>query len=176
VFSFKLAGINTPITLNSPRKIQDFLETLKSYNPHGPATYHSPYLVLEKRRANCLEGAIFAAFALRQLGFTPLILDLTAAAQRYRDPVYKSIRELVMSYFHEYTDDYGHKTLRSYSLPVNLKQFDYLIWATSPKPLKYIEDYLFKVKHFSILTHQQIASLRHADLIEIKMGKLKIWP
>ena len=159
--------------LSSPQKIQNFLETFKSYNPKGPDTYYSPRLVLQKKRANCLEGAIFAALALRQLGYPPLILDLTATAHdfdhviapfktknrwgaisksnhavlRYRDPVYKSIRELAMSYFHEYTDDNGHKTLRSYSLPINLKQFDKKGWATSEKPLQYIEDHLFKVKN-----------------------------
>lgn len=188
--------------LNSPQKIQNFLETLKSHNPKKGDTYHSPSLVLKHKRAHCLEGAIFAAAALRQLGLPPLILDLTATAHdfdhviapfkikncwgaisksnhavlRYRDPVYKSIRELVMSYFHEYTDDNGFKTLRSYSLPINLKQFDHLNWATSKKSLKYIEDYLFQVTHFPIISTTQISKLRRADPIEIKSGRLKIWP
>ena len=110
----------------------------------------SPRLVLRNNKCHCIEGAIFAALALRFHGYKPLVVDLTAskddfdhviavfkkdgkwgaisktnhAVLRYREPVYKSIREIVMSYFHEYANDDGKRTLRSFSLPVNLSRFD----------------------------------------------------
>ena len=98
------------------------------------------------------------------------------AVLRYREPVYSSIRELVMSYFHEYTDDrgLGRKTLRKYSVPVDLSVFG-TDWITSDEDLWHIHDYLDSVKHFSILTRKQIRNLRKADEIEIKMGELVEW-
>lgn len=184
--------------LTTPRKIQDFLETFKSYE-HRKDTCDSPRVVLRKKWANCLEGAMLGALALRERGQAPLLLDLTATAYdldhvispfkingywgalsksnhavlRYRDPVYKSIRELVMSYFHEYTDDYGDKSLRSYSQPINLKIFDHLNWTTTEKPLWFIEKHLSETKHFKILSNSQRASLRSIDPIGIKAGKLR---
>ncbi len=201
MFNLTPRELKTLRPLTTPRKIQDFLETLKSYEGR-PASCASPRLTIKKGWATCLEGALLGALALRERGLTPLLLDLTAtnydfdhviapfkikgcwgalsksnhAVLRYRDPVYKSIRELVMSYFHEYTDDYGDKSLRSYSNPVNLKIFDKQNWMTSEKPLWTIEKRLYTVKHFSILTASQRASLRPIDPIEIKSGRLKIWP
>ena len=95
------------------------------------------------------------------------------AVLRYREPVYKDIRELVMSYFHEYTDDKrkGRKTLRSFSDVIDLSVFG-KEWLTSRENLWHIHDYLDSVKHFDILNREQIRGLRKADAIEIKMGEL----
>lgn len=143
---------------------------------------------------------MLAALALRVHGYPPLVLDLTATAYdfdhviapfkirncwgalsksnhavlRYRDPIYKSVRELVMSYFHEYTDKDGDKSLRAYSKPVNLKIFDQQNWMTGEKPIWFIEKHLYAVKHFSILNAAQRASLRRIDPLEIHTSNLRI--
>jgi hypothetical protein len=155
-------------------------------------------MVLEKNRCHCIEGAILAALILRVNGYVPLLVDLTASKKdfdhviavfekngkwgaisktnhyslRYREPVYSSIRELVMSYFHEYFNDKGEKTLRSYSNPVNLSIFDSINWMTCDEEIWEIPNYLVEVEHFQILTKSQIKGLRKADEIEIKAGKI----
>jgi len=187
--------------LNSPAKIQDFLDTMKRNFEEGGLTFLSPMAVLEQRICHCTEGAVLAALALRINGHPPLVLDLTAnkidldhvvavfkikgkwgaisktnhAVLRYREPVYNSIRELAMSYFHEYFDDQGRKNLRSYSMPVNLKKFDKENWMTTKEDINYIPEHLVKVKHYPILNRSQINSLRKADKIEIDAGKLEEW-
>ncbi len=186
--------------LNSPKKVQDFLNSLKINFEEEGDTCMSPRMVLKKGKAHCIEGALLAAVALRFHGREPLIVDLEAARKdfdhvvavfkengkwgaisktnhavlRYREPVYKDIRELVMSFFHEYFLDNGKKTLRGYSLPINLKKFDKLGWMTSENEVWYVPDYLTKVKHFDILNRAQISALRRADKIEIEAGKLVV--
>ncbi len=98
------------------------------------------------------------------------------AVLRYREPVYRDIRELVMSYFHEYTDDKGKgkKTLRSYSMPVDLSRFGYE-WIFSEQDLWHIHEHLEKARHYKILAKGQQRKLRKADAIEIKMGELVEW-
>ncbi len=148
-----------------------------------------------------MEGAMFAATALRMYGHQPLVLDLETsdkdfahviavfqtgklwgaisksnhASLRFRDPVYMTIRELVMSYFHEYFNDNGFKTLRSYSRPVDLARFDKRGWMTSEKPVWYIPEYLAKIPHIPIAPKSAIRQLRRADEIEIQAGKLVEW-
>ncbi len=183
--------------LNTPIKIQDFLNTLKINFEEGGDTCFSPRQVLKFGKAHCIEGALLAAVALRFHGFAPLIVDLESTKKdfdhvaavfkkngcwgalsktnhtvlRYREPVYKTVRELVMSFFHEYFLDNGKKTLRRYAL-VDLSRFDKLHWATSDEDVWYIPEYLTRVKHFDILTKSQIRGLRKADKIEIESGKL----
>lgn len=188
--------------LRTPRRIQDFLNKIPLNTARsGSDTCLSPRMVLRRRRAHCVEGALLAAAALRIHGRRPLILDLTAARHdldhvitvfregrfwgavsktnhavlRYREPVYESVRELIMSYFHEYTDRRGRKTLRSYSMPVNLAQFDTRGWMTAEDDVWYIPEFLCDVPHIKILTRSQIAALRRADPIEVKAGKLVEW-
>jgi hypothetical protein len=184
--------------LNTPGKIQDFLNKIPINFDYNKDTCMSPRMVLKKWKCHCIEGAIFAALALRMHGYKPLIVHLKASDDdydhviavfkefggwgaitktnhgvlRYREPVYKSIRELTISYFHEYFNNKGKKALRSYSVPVNLERFDKKNWATDEKDLWYIDHYLDKVKHFPILTKKQIKNLRKADKIEIKIGKV----
>ena len=187
--------------LNTPKKIQDFLNKIPINFEEKGDTAMSPRMVLKKNKAHCVEGAMLAALALRIQGQKPLVVDLTAtkkdfdhvicvfkkngkwgaigktnhAVLRYREPIYKDIRELVMSFFHEYFDDKGKKNLRSYSMPVDLSRFDYMNWMISEKDVWEIPDYLAKIKHYSILTRSQIANLRKADEIEIEAGKLTEW-
>ncbi len=98
------------------------------------------------------------------------------AVLRYREPVYRDIRELVMSYFHEYTDEKntGKKTLRAFSDAVDLSIFG-KEWIFSDENLWHIHDYLDRVKHFDILDKQQLKQLRKADEIEVKAGELVEW-
>jgi hypothetical protein len=117
-----------------------------------------------------------AAAALQLRDYPPLIMDLEAVRDddhvlalyrvsghwgalaksnhsglRYRDPVYRSLRELVMSYFDQYLNDKGEKTLRRYSRPVNLLRFDALDWISSADDLRPIADYLVTSPHVSLL-------------------------
>lgn len=206
--------------LDSPKKIQDFLNTLPiNFEKHGDTCY-SPRMVLRKHTAHCMEGAMLAAAALEFHGRPPLVLDLRSAAHdydhvvavfkqfgcygaisktnhgvlRYREPVYQTLRELALSYFHEYFTDSGQKTLREFSQPLDLRYFDkprtldplpnpppegggkkYPNWRTSEHNLFEIPEYLDAIKHFQILSKSQIANLRKADTIEIEMGKLFEW-
>jgi len=96
------------------------------------------------------------------------------AVLRYREPVYRDIRELVMSYFHEYTDDFGKKTLREYSEPIDLSIFD-ASWINSDENLWFMHDYLDKVKHYKILEKNQHKKLRLADSMERMIGNITEW-
>lgn len=152
------------------------------------------------RTAHCIEGAMLAALAFRLQGRKPLVLDLEAAAHdfdhvialfkergkwgavsktnhtvlRFRDPVYASIRELVMSYFHEYTDARGIKTLRSYSKPVNLSRFDRQHWMTGTDAWC-VAEFLAEAPHTQIVTPRQAARLRRQDAIERRAGEIVEW-
>ena len=187
--------------INSPAKIQDYLNSLKFNFEKKGDTCYSPRLVIKNKTAHCMEGAMLAAAALEFLGYRPLVLDLRAidndfdhvvapfkqfgcfgaisktnhAVLRYREPVYKTVRELALSYFHEYFLDSGKKTLREYSAPLNLRRFNKLNWRVSEKNLFVIPEYLDNVKHFKILNNQQVRNLRKADNIEIKAGKIVEW-
>ena len=202
MFGFTEKEVKVFRSLNTPKKVQDFLNKIPANFEQDGETVLSPRRVLQENRAHCMEGAIFAAVALRFHGYKPLVLDLTTvkddddhvvavfkhkghwgaisktnhAVLRYREPIYKSIRELVMSYFHEYfTNHDGKKTLRSYSLPVDLSRFDKQGWMTSEGDVWYVPEYLFEVPHTPILSRSQIAMLRKADPIEIKAGSITEW-
>jgi hypothetical protein len=162
--------------LSTPEKVQRFLDALP-YNkePDGP-TCRSPRRVLRDRTAHCLEGALLAAAALRLQGHPPLLLDLEAvrdddhvlavfrrgglwgaaaksnyAGLRFREPVYRNLRELVISYFEHYYNPSGEKTLRRYSRPVNLARFDRLGWMTAERDLWEIAEHLHRIPHRPLL-------------------------
>jgi hypothetical protein len=174
--------------LNKPAKIQRFLDEM-AYNkePSGP-TCLSPKRVLELGTAHCMEGALFGAAALRLLGHEPLLLDLEAVRDddhvlaifrerggwgalaksnysglRFREPVYRTLRELAISYFEHYFNLSGEKTLRRYSRPVNLKRFDGIDWMTSRENLWVIPEYLVDIAHTPLLTRDQERSLSRMD-------------
>ena len=96
---------------------------------------------------------------------------------RFREPVYRTLRELMMSYFHEYSSqETGKKTLRSYSLPVDLSRFDALGWMTLEDDVWEVPEYLADVRHLPLLTRAQIATLRKADPMELRVGEILEWP
>lgn len=200
----KLVGLETKEIkvlkgLNSPKKIQDFLNNLKFNFEKQGDTLMSAQMVVRKNRAHCLEGAILAAAALWLQGKKPLLLDLRAEAKdkdhvvalfkvnalwgavsktnhavlRYREPVYRTIRELALSYFHEYFLDSGRKTLREYSEPFDLRRYLDNSWITSEKNLWHIAEDLDASKHYLILPPKAIKNLRLADKVEIQAGKIK---
>ena len=185
--------------LSTPAKIQSFVNALPFNFVDGNDTCMSPRMVMRTGRAQCMEGAMFAAAALRFHGHTPMVMDLTAtnadadhvvalfkvdghwgaisktnhAVLRYREPVYKTSRELAMSYFHEYfLQSNGKKTLRSFSRAVDLSRFDAMQWETSEQPNWIIPEYLSDCPHTPILTAQQIARLRPADDVELRAGAI----
>jgi hypothetical protein len=164
--------------LNTPFKIQQFLDTC-DYN--STTETRSPRYILSMKRAHCLEGALFAAVCLEYHGFKPLVLDLQAVNDddhviaiyrmdrhwgavaksnfttlRFREPVYRSLRELAMSYFDFYFNTDGDKTLRGYSLPQNLSRFDKMGWRTTEADLEDIGYYLDRVRHIPLVDIQQI--------------------
>lgn len=183
--------------LNTPAKVQNFLNVLPFNFEEAGETLKSPILTLRARRAHCFEGALLGAYILSLHNFPPLILHLGAtksdydhvvapfkqdglwgalsktnhAVLRYREPVYKNICELVMSYFHEYFLDNGAKTLRRYSIPLNLNIFGKK-WMLREDNLWDIDKKLDKVKHFNILNKKSLKNLRKADKIEIKAGEI----
>lgn len=172
-----------------------------NFEPEGD-TCLSPRRVLREKRAHCIEGAMLAALALRIHGEKPLLLDLKAHEKdfdhvvtlfrinrfwgaisktnhgvlRYREPIYKSVRELVMSYFHEYfLNENGQKTLRSYSVPVDLSRLDHTNWMTAEEDVWDVPLALENARHFPILTRSQLRNLRPADRVEREMGKVTEW-
>jgi hypothetical protein len=166
--------------LNSPVKIQRFLDEEISYNKEKDGeTCRSPRRVLRDGLAHCAEGAYFAAAALRLRGHEPLIVDLVAVRDddhllavykeydrwgaiaksnysglRFRQPVYRTIRELVLSYYPHYFNLSGELTLRSYARPVNLARFDPIEWMTTAEDLWEIGEYFYTVNHFPVLPDQ----------------------
>jgi len=184
--------------LNMPAKVQDFLNSLHfNFEEKGKDTVKSPIRVLREKNAHCLEGAILGAYALSLHGHKPLLLHLQTTKEdfdhivapfkekklwgalsktnhgvlRYREPVYKNIRELVMSYFHEYFLNDGRKTLRKYSRPLNLNVFED-DWMLAEEDLWGIDEELDKIRHYDIVPKNILKKLRKADKIEIKIGKI----
>jgi hypothetical protein len=182
------------IKLSNPDKIQGFLDSI-DYNPAYEC--RSPRWVLRKRSAHCFEGALFAAAALNSLGHKPLLLDMKAfndddhvialfkrkdrwgavaksnfTTLRFREPVYRSLRELVMSYYDFYFNIAGDKSLRSYSVPLDLSIFDSLNWRTTDEDLEYIGDKLEKIRHTRIVNDDMINNLSKASKSMLDAGMM----
>jgi len=185
--------------LTSPARIQRFMDEEIGYNkePRGPTCY-SPRRVLQERVAHCMEGALLAAMALRRLGYPPLLVDLEAvrdsdhvlavyridghwgavaksdyAGLRSREPVYRSIRELAMSYFEHYYNPTREKTLRAYSRPVNLARFDRRVrWMMTLEDVWAIPAHLVTVPHTAILTKAMERRLARIDSKLYEAGRV----
>lgn len=176
-FGFEKHELTVFRKLSTPQKIQRFLDDEVGYNKEKDGeTCRSPRRVLRDRLAHCAEGAYFAAAALRMLGHPPLIVDLMAVRDddhllavfqqdgcwgaiaksnysglRFREPVYRTVRELAMSYFAHYYNLKGELTLREFSRPVNLSRFDRTNWMTREEDLFEIGDYFYTVPHAPVM-------------------------
>jgi hypothetical protein len=182
-------------TLNSPAEIQAFLDKL----PYSPESgYRCPLRVLQDRTAHCFDGALFAAATLRRLGHPPLIMDLLpnhrdddhlvalykrghhwgAVAKsnfvglRFREPIYRTLRELVMSYFEQFYNMAHEKTLRSYTVPLNLEAFDPWSWMTKDDSLERISRRLDGIRRVPLLSRRMISSLSLIDERSYRAGLL----
>jgi len=178
--------------LDTPPKIQRFLDDIPYHI--GPTAW-SPRRVLREKTAHCLEAAVFAAAALRLSGFAPLILDLEAEQDtdhvvavyrqaggwgaigssnysgcRYRSPVYRSVRELALSYFENYFNLRRERTLRTFSKAVNLSRFDRLQWMTTEGPVWFIAEHLLTIPHQRLLTPAMERSLIRLDERSFQAG------
>ena len=174
--------------LSSPTRIQRYLDAIPYNSEEDGETLRSPRRVLRDRTANCIEGAILAAAALRVQGEPPLIMDLTAVHDedhviavfrrgsrwgaigtskftglRYREPVYRSLRELAMSYFEHYFNLRGERTLRGHGRPVNLSRFDRIAWMTAEEDLWAIAEHLEKIPHLPLLADGEDRGLTRVD-------------
>ena len=188
--------------LKSPKLIQDYLDTLSINFETSGETYMSPRRVIKNKTAHCFEGALLAAAALSYHGHKPLLLDLVTIERdedhvvalfrqnglwgaisktnhpilRYRDPVYKTVRELAMSYFHEYIMDDGTKSLRKFSKPFDLSRYSPTKWVTAGEDLNWLVEALDASPHSAIAPPKAIKKLRKASRIEIKAINITEWP
>ncbi len=187
--------------LSTPIKIQNFLDTVPLNWEKQGETYMSVRRVLRENKMHCLEGAFLAATALWLQGEKPLVLDLKTdgsdadhvvalykrnnhwgaisktnhTSLRFRDPIYKTLRELAVSYFHEYFDNRtGKKMLVSYSKPLNLKNFG-TRWITAEEELFDIMEAIDDAPHFQICPKKNTKFIRSADKMEKKAGGLIEW-
>lgn len=188
------------LSLATPAAIQAYLDEV----PYSPEyANRCPLRVIQDRRAHCLDGAIFAAAALRQIGFQPLLVDLNADAGmdddhvlaiyriggaygavaqsnfvglRFREAVYRSLHELVMSYFEAYFNVDGVKTLRTYTRPYNLARFDALDWTVSDAGADAIEKRLASLHRWRLLTGEMAAGLSRVDPLSYRAGMLEADP
>jgi hypothetical protein len=182
--------------LNTPYKIQAYLDKIPySEDPF----YRCPRSVLRDHKAHCFDGALFAACALRQIGHRPLIIDVLAdndddhllaiykfrgylgavaksnfVGLRFREPIYRNLRELVLSYFESYYNVDKEKTLRGYTLTLDLSQFDHLEWMSKDENLGQIADALDRIRQIRILTPQMIKNLNPVDDRSYQAGMLGI--
>jgi hypothetical protein len=179
---------------NDPWSIQVFLDSI-DYNPSYEC--RSPRWVIRKRSAHCFEGALFAAAVLDFLGYKPLIVDMKAfndddhvisvfredgywgavaksnfTSLRFREPVYRSLRELIMSYFDFFFNLNGDKSLRSYSLPFDLTLFNKRNWATTDEDLEYVGDKIESLYHFPVVSEKMIKKLNIASDSMLMAGLL----
>ncbi|MBU6323409.1 MAG: hypothetical protein KGI41_02255 [Patescibacteria group bacterium] len=189
--------------LDTPIKIQDFLDAIPMNFEKGKDTHQSPRRVLKERRAHCIEGALLAAAALWLHGEPPLLMDLKAregrgdddhvvalykrgghwglisktnhATIRFRDPVYRTPRELALSYFHEwFMNANGEKTLESYSRLLDLSRFG-TAWVTAQEDLWWLDEKLDALTHYPLVPKGNRRFIRRADPMELKAGRLIEW-
>ena len=183
--------------LDTPQKIQSFVHDLRQNFELDGQSCRPVRHVLHTRRAHCIEGAMLAAAALWVHGDPPLLLDMRAEQDydhviavyrrhgcwgaisktngiglRGRDPVYRTLRELAMSYFHEYTNRREHKTLREYSLPFDLRQMDPALWAGGTKNCWDVPERLDDLRHFPLVGRRHLRLVARRDPFERRLGTL----
>ena len=184
--------------LRTPEAVQAFLNALPANHELDGETLLSVREVLRHRRAHCIEGAFVAACALWIHGEPPLVMHLdcddsdwphvvalfrrrgcwgaisksNGAVLRYRDPVYRTLRELALSYFHEYFDRRGRKTLRSYSVAFDLRRADAREWVTREGACRSVHDQLANLRHHALVTPAQRRLLARRDPFERAAAKI----
>jgi hypothetical protein len=181
-------------SLKTPHGIQRFLDNMPY---HLADTAWSPRRVLQENTSHCFEGATLAAAALRANGYPPLVIDLEAEHDtdhvvavyrikghwgaiaksnytgcRYREPVYRTLRELALSYFDVYFNLRGDRSLRTFSRPVNLARFDARDWMTTDEHLWFIAEYLFTIRHHPLLRPGMAKGLHRLDDRSFRAGRL----
>lgn len=180
--------------LKDPAAIQGFLDSTQYSSDHF---YRSPRSVLRDRKAHCADGALFAAAALRRLGLPATIMELRAvrdddhllavfrrgdcygaiaksnfAGLRFREPIFRSLRELALSYFEDYFNLDREKTLRGFSVVLDLERFDDLCWTYQDEPLEQIMNALDRVRHYPLVTAAQVEALAPVDERRFNAGTL----
>lgn len=179
--------------LTSPLKIQAFLDSI-DYSEE--VRYRCPLTVLRDMKGHCFDGAVFAAAMLRRIGHSPLILDIIpndndddhilalyktnghwgAVAKsnytglRFREPIHRTIRELILTYFEVFFNSIGEKTMRAYTRPLNLKEFDRLHWETNDETMDAIGERLDEIQKIKPVTQAMIRNLSFADERSVKAG------
>lgn len=186
--------------LGTPEAIQDYITRLPANHEPDGDTCLSVVQAIRQRRAHCIEGAFIAACALWIHGEKPLLMDMQARGDddhvvtlfrrdrcwgaisktnhiwlRWRDPIYRSLRELAMSYFHEYVSR-EKKTLRSYSRPIDLRRFDTKLWVTNGEDCWDVGAALDDVRHYPLIAPAQARRLRPRDAMEVRVGKFLEYP
>jgi len=188
--------------LSTPQKIQSFVNAICVNHEIGGETILSVREVLAQRRAHCIEAAFVGACAFWIHGQPPWVMHLDCAATdyphvlalfrrsgawgaisksngtplRYRDPIYRSLRELAMSYFHEYSDRHGRKTLRSYSAAFDLRRIDSSLWVTSKGACRETNDRLASARHYPLLTLPQQRLLARRDPFQRRVDTTVEYP
>ncbi|HET6264709.1 MAG TPA: hypothetical protein VFD95_07620 [Usitatibacter sp.] len=188
--------------LSTPYRIQAYLNATPINHEIGGETVLSVREVIRQRRAHCIEGAMFAACALWVNGDPPLVMHLdcdlsdyphvialfkrhgawgaisktNGAPLRYRDPIYRTLRELALSYFHEYSNRRGHKTLRSYSVSFDLSRLEPEEWVTNRKSCWIAHDRLVALRHYPLINKKQERLLAKRDKFERRASKLVEYP
>lgn len=202
MFPFTKKELTILSRLNTPLKIQDYLDSIPFNYEHKGETCMSPKRVLKEKTAHCIEGALLAATALWVNGEKPLIVNLKVSSKddydhivtlykrngywgaisktnhsvlRFRDPIYRNVRELIVSYFHEYfllTN--GKKTLLGYTNPINLKKFG-TKWVGRDNDLWDIAEKIYDSPIIKIIPDKNKSFIRKASLTEIKGASIKEW-
>ena len=188
--------------LATPERIQRFIDAIPANHEAGGETVLSVREVLRQHRAHCIEGAFVAACALWVNGRPPLVMHLDCdpadwphvvalfrrgrawgaisksnhIGLRYRDPVYRNLRELAMSYFHEYCDRHGRRTLVSHSAAFDLRRVDPALWVTSAAPCWEAHDRLANLRHYPLVAPRQRAVLSRLDPFERKISSIAQFP
>jgi hypothetical protein len=182
--------------LETPGKIQDFVTALPTNFEQGGDTCLSVAETLRHNHAHCIEGAFVAACALWINGDKPLLMDFQAEGDddhvitlfkrdghwgaisktnhiwlRWRDPIYRSLRELALSYFHEYVVG-NRKTLRRYSRPYDLRYVDPALWITRREHCWEVAEAIDEIRHYPLISRKQAQHLRRRDAMEERAGRL----
>ena len=195
-FGLRPQSLRTLRALKTPARIQRFIDGLQYQYAN---TAWSPERVLRERKGHCLEGAVLAAAALRVNGYPPLLMDLEAihdddhviavyreggrerglwggiaksnfTGLRFRAPVYRTLRELALSYFEHYYNLRGERTLRGYSRILNLQRFDHLSWITTEKPVWFVAETLLEIRHYKLISRTMAFSLPRLDKRAFQAG------